>query len=163
MAWSPDGSVLAVGDGDGILRWWDVGAHSLVGQPVVAHTTVVTGADYNADGTLLASVSEDGTLRYWDAVTHATVGSPVRVPEGSTGRPASLDWSPDDQRVALAMGSGGVRVWETLPEDAACAMAKDSLGAERVRQILRTGPSRVITEPSHQLSHWYEPDEPGVA
>jgi WD40 repeat protein len=133
LAWSPDGAVLAIGGDDGTLRWWDTRSHSLVGEPVTAHSNPIAGAEFNGDGTVLATASEDGTLRYWDPKTKRAIGTPLPLQEGMA---SALSWSPDGQQLAVAMATGGVRIWRTLPENQACQLATDALGDERMREIL---------------------------
>jgi WD40 repeat protein len=133
LAWSPDGAVLAIGRGDGSLRWWDTRSSAFVDEPVAAHSNLIAGAGFNGDGTVLATAAEDGTLRYWDPATHAAIGAPVRIPEGTV---TGLAWSPDGQRLAVALRTGGVRIFESLPEDTACELATNALGDERLQEII---------------------------
>ncbi len=72
VAFSPDGSLLALGSLDGMIRLWRVdalldGKRSAL-RSLDSHESGVSAVTFSADGTLLASASLDGTARLW-AVT----------------------------------------------------------------------------------------------
>ena len=69
VAFSPDGSLLALGSLDGLVRLWRVD-HLLDGKrsalrSLDSHESGVSAVTFSADGTLLASASLDGTARLW--------------------------------------------------------------------------------------------------
>jgi serine/threonine protein kinase/WD40 repeat protein len=64
LAWSPDGSLLAVGSRDSNIYICTIHGESI---PTVlrGHDSVVTGVEYHPSGQLLASSSHDDTTRLW--------------------------------------------------------------------------------------------------
>ncbi|MET0134368.1 MAG: NB-ARC domain-containing protein [Kibdelosporangium sp.] len=62
---SPDGSALAVGGGDGTITIWNTGDWRVRAR-ISAHATAVRGVTCNADGTQLASAGADNTVRLWN-------------------------------------------------------------------------------------------------
>lgn len=62
---SPDGKYVAAGNGDGIVRIWDVRTGQLV-QRLKGHTGIVYGVAFMPHGKGLVSGSKDSTLKYWN-------------------------------------------------------------------------------------------------
>ena len=69
VVFSPDGKLLAAGNGSSEVRWWRVADGVLLHTPK-GHTDSVNSVAFSPDGEMLASGSLDGTVRLW------------RVPEG---------------------------------------------------------------------------------
>lgn len=108
LALSPDGTVLATGGYDGMVRLWDTASGALK-RVLVGHESYVYGLAWTADGRYLASAgSHDLTVRIWEAGT----GLPVRVLRGIKDVPIVVAWSPDGSLLAAGTGgSGYVPVW----------------------------------------------------
>lgn len=65
LAWSPDGTKIAVG-GDGDITVYDAGSLEILFQNVNAHANRVNDMAFSPDSTLIASVGDDGALKLWD-------------------------------------------------------------------------------------------------
>jgi WD40 repeat protein len=68
VAFSPDGSQLAAGNGFYEVSWWEVDDGTLLRQ-VRAHSDSVNTVAFSPDGRLLASGSLDGTVHLWRVPT----------------------------------------------------------------------------------------------
>ena len=102
VAFSPDGSLLAVSRGLGVEIVDVASSHPL--HVLTGHTNSVTGVAFSPDGALLATASADGTARLWDPATgamRATLlaldngGYAVLLPDGSyklDGDPGRALW-----------------------------------------------------------------------
>jgi Pentapeptide repeats (8 copies)/WD domain, G-beta repeat len=103
VAFSADGSRLASGGGDGVVRLWDpeTGAGLAV---LEGHQDTVLSVAFSADGLRLASGGGDRTVRVWDPET----GAIVAVLKGHQGTVWSVAFSPDGSR--LASGADTLRV-----------------------------------------------------
>jgi WD40 repeat protein len=77
VAFSPDGKILAAGNGDGLVRFWDAATGQLIGQPDpnVAVASIQTIA-FSPNGKVVASGMINGMIRLWDAATGKPIGQP---------------------------------------------------------------------------------------
>ncbi|MEU8120012.1 TIR domain-containing protein [Spirillospora sp. NPDC049024] len=113
LAYSPGGSVLAVGSEDGGVLVCD----AVTGTPLrnlQGHTDRAYAVAFDSEGRLLASGSADGTVRLWDLATGHTAHTFAVHPAGVWpvvvgGRsPAGGDL------LAAGAADGTIRVWDTV-------------------------------------------------
>jgi WD40 repeat protein len=107
----PDGRVLAVGDGDRVIRLWDAATGRKL-QQLRDHGAGIIGLAFSPDGLTLASGADtfpsrikgesarDHTVRLWDLKT----GKPRPLP-GPNGWAGATAFAPDGKTFAVA-GSG---------------------------------------------------------
>ncbi len=71
VAYSPDGTAVAVGSEDGRARIYDTATHALRYETaaVDSHTKAIKDIAFDADGALLATASSDGDVRIWNVQT----------------------------------------------------------------------------------------------
>jgi WD40 repeat protein len=106
IAYSPDGSQLAVGGEGGEITLWNVADHSIVGT-LVGHTGTVSALAWSKDGQRLASVSGDKTAIVWNVSTRKPTQT---LPHA--GALYALAWSPDDKVIATGGFDTVVRLWD---------------------------------------------------
>jgi len=91
VAWSPDGSRLASGARDGLVKVWDLDRDE---EPLTfrGHAATVWSVAWSPCGQYVVSASQDGSIRFWDASQEARSG----VLRGRLG----VAWSPNGRWLA---------------------------------------------------------------
>jgi len=90
VAFSPDGSLLALGNRDSTIKLWRVSDGKLV-RTLEGHTGWVLSVSFSPDGRLLASGSFDGTIKLW----RVSGGTLLQTYDQETWRVLSIQFSPD--------------------------------------------------------------------
>jgi WD40 repeat protein len=98
MTWSPDGTTLAVGGGEGSL--FQVNSSTGAAQKLGEHAPGVLELAWQPKGELLASAGQDGSVRLWQRSAAAA----ARVLHRSPRWPTGLAWRADGQALAFASG-----------------------------------------------------------
>ncbi|MCC6804913.1 MAG: WD40 repeat domain-containing protein [Anaerolineae bacterium] len=103
IAWSPDGSTLAVAHGGGV-HLWEGGFGGTPTRTLTGHGAPVKGVAFSPDSRMIASASSDATVRLWDAAT----GQPLDVFRSHSDAVNAVAFSPDGR--LLVSGGADRRV-----------------------------------------------------
>jgi eukaryotic-like serine/threonine-protein kinase len=108
VALSPDGRLVAVGLGDGRVRWWEtVGGKER--PALTGHTAAVLSIAFSPDGKILASGGADPTVRFWDAAS----GMPLPIQLADHANTRHIAFTPDGKALATLRGEGPeLRLWD---------------------------------------------------
>ena len=123
LAASRDGSWLASGDHQGLIRLWSTATREAIETPRIldGHWGRITQLVFTADNRWLASGSTDSTVHLWQLDASETNKAPLLL-KNRQGRFASLAVSEDGRWLAIA-GAGHVtndvfvRLWDLRAED----------------------------------------------
>jgi WD40 repeat protein len=156
LACSPDGTAIASGGEDWVVRLWETGTGSM--RALRGHRGEVWRTGFSPDGSLVASLGSDERLLVWE---REGGDEPSRVLRG--GRAGTFAFSNDGR--AIAAGFWGIRLYSTrrddlrrLPAPAAgpadAGPARPGKPAQHVRRVAVSRDGRVawITGRSVHLS-----------
>ncbi len=107
VAFSPDGTAVATGGADGVVRLWDTATRAQTRQ-LVGHADSVLAVAWSPDGASIASGGNDKVVGIWDAAS----GHLAWQLAGHNHAVNGVAWSPDGARVAS--GAATVRLWDTV-------------------------------------------------
>ena len=106
VSFSPDGTLLAYGDGDDTIILWDVTKRKQIAT-LEGHTGWFSAVSFSPDGTTLASGSS-GTITLWDVATRKQIANL----EGSIGWVRAVSFSPDGTLLASGAYDDTVILWD---------------------------------------------------
>ena len=105
MAFSPDGTILATGGYDNVLRLWDV-ATGRKRAELAGHTGWIESLAFSPDGRVIASGGLDG-VRLWDVATRQGTA------KLDAGQVLAVAYAPDGNALATgAEDDGSVIIWD---------------------------------------------------
>jgi WD40 repeat protein len=102
VAFSPDGTMLAVAGTGGAFQLWDLAARTLITALSVSTSSPVDAVAFSPDGSLLAADTDDGT-QLWDLATRTMIAA---LPASTGNSVNSVAFSPDGTLLAVGTGSG---------------------------------------------------------
>jgi WD40 repeat protein/DNA-binding SARP family transcriptional activator len=115
--WSPDGTRIVTGGGDGTARVWDASASSpTYGEELLTisgHQGAVESVMWSPSGDrILTAGGEDRTAKVWDAsASSPTYGEELLKLTGHTDVVYSARWSPDGTRIVTA-SDDRAKIWD---------------------------------------------------
>ncbi|WP_173046212.1 WD40 repeat domain-containing protein [Nitrospira sp. KM1] len=174
VAFAPDGSTLASGGVDRLVRIWDIETGRLL-RSLRGHTNDIRSIVYTPDGQTLASGSEDRTIRLWNPKT----GEPTKLLFSRYDHNVcSLSLSPDGLMLARGSHNKDIKIWEvTTGTELMTLLGKDQfdhhwsvcvafspdgihlasgtdIGKIKVWEVLPSGEEKVLHN-----AHWKEDEE----
>jgi WD40 repeat protein len=146
LAFSPDGSQLATGCADTLVRFWEWADRRVTG-PRLSLGTAVSDLAFTRDGRSLltaryATENQPGQARFWDLTTRR----PLTAPWTHPSTVSSVALSPDGTLAATSCADGNARLWRIPTEEpgtpadimhrvqVATGMALDESGAARIME-----------------------------
>ena len=109
VAFSHNAKWLAASGLDGSVVIWDVASRRINGQPLMGHTSLVSGLSFNQEDSLLASSSWDNTIILWDMNSRQPIGDPLR---GHTDYVYSVSFSPKEDWLVSGSWDNTILKWD---------------------------------------------------
>jgi WD40 repeat protein len=109
LAYSPDGTRLAVATIEGAVELWDTGTNQKL-STFSGHTGYLSMVAFSPDGTQLASAGVDGTIRFWDPTGRREVLPLSHAASDIT----HLDLGPDGKAVLASYyaRTSSIQLWD---------------------------------------------------
>ena len=107
LTFSPDGTTLASGSADRMVRLWDVATQTKI-VTLEGHRGWVNSVSFSLDGTTLASGSSDRTIKLWDVATRTDIATL----EGHGGWVNSVSFSLDGTTLASGSSDRTIKLWD---------------------------------------------------
>lgn len=126
VAYSPDGSMFAAVDGEGLVKFWRNGASGGATE-LIGHSDVASAVAFSPNRTILASAGRDNMIVLWDVAT----GAQIRRLSSHSDAVRDIDFNTDGSLLASASEDGTVRIW--------------SMTDFSVQQIIQADATRVLT------------------
>lgn len=106
VAYSPDDSVVAAGDGSGFVKIWNAADGSEIAT-IEAHANAVMGIAWSPDGKVFLTGGMDGFARFWDSSTFKQ----RRVLKRHSEQIRCVAWSPVGDLVATGGVDNTIKFW----------------------------------------------------
>ena len=110
VTFSPNGALIASGNGDETISLWDTHTGEL-SHTLEGHTRSVSSVAFSPVGGMIASGGywEDNTVRLWDTRS----GEPLRILKGHTSAVLTVAVSPDGLTIASGSRDKTIRLWDS--------------------------------------------------
>ena len=137
VAFSPDGTTVASGAGDGTVRLWDVATETGI---ILDVPWRVGSVAFSPDGaTLAVGTGDGGTIQLWDVATKTDIATF----SGHASMVFSLAFSPDGTILASGSGDKTIQLWDVSEWKRAKrpVLAEEQIGLPDSPQLAQNAPN----------------------
>lgn len=122
IAISPDGNILASGNDDKSIIFWDLKTFGAIAN-IRGHSQAVKSVAFSPDGKLLATASDDKTIKIWDVHNFQEIFTLV----GHSHAVKSVAFSPDGKLLASGSWDKTVKIWDVYSGEEICTLTGHQL------------------------------------
>jgi WD40 repeat protein len=148
MAYSPDNTLLAIGNSDNKIHLWHI-QRSEEFMTLEGHTSWVLSIAFSPDGTQFASGSLDRTVKIWDLET----GRCLHTLQGHLGWVWSVAFSPDSQTLVSGGNDQSIKVWDVATGNCLHTLSNQPSGVESIA-FSPDGTSLACGRDNHTIELW---------
>jgi WD40 repeat protein len=148
MAYSPDGTLLAISNTDTRVCLWQAQRSEEL-MTLEGHASWVLSVAFSPDGKLLASGSLDRSVKVWDLET----GLCLHTLQGHSGWVWTVAFSPDGQTLVSGSNDQSIKVWNVSTGDCLHTLTYQSSGVWSVA-FSTDGSLLACGRDNHSLELW---------
>ena len=141
VSYSPDGTLLASGASDGIVKLWDIAKRQTIAT-LEGHIV-----SYSSDGTLLASATS-ATIKLWDITTRENIATLT----GHADTVNCIAFSPDGTLLASGAMGGIVKLWDIAKRQTIATLIVDTWLVSSV--AFSPDGKFLVSGASHEVQLW---------
>ena len=156
LAYSPDGSVLAIAGDDGVVLLRDVASGRVIAR-LEGHGDAISCLAFSPDGRTLATGSYDKTIKLWDRAS----GRELATLSGHTNWVFALAFSPDGNTLASAGHDKTVRIWDAVTGRATMTLTGHSASVRAVAFVPTGRGRRLASGGADRLVLLWDLGDPG--
>jgi len=112
VIYSPNGSLIATGGADGMVKIWDAMTGQNV-QTLQGHAREIFDVAWSPDGERIASADGGGTMLIWNTSTWQIILTITDTDERFDPVFFDIDWKPDGTQIVVSSDLSGVKVFDT--------------------------------------------------
>ncbi|MDM8537639.1 hypothetical protein QUF70_12850 [Desulfobacterales bacterium HSG17] len=127
VAFSPDSEIIASGNYDQTVRFWNIQTGDAV-SILRGHSHTVRNIAFSPDGKSCASASYDGTVKLWNVET----GKCLNTFYGHTEWAWSVIFSPDAKYLASGGYDGTIRIWDITSGENRAVLREQNSGERSI-------------------------------
>jgi WD40 repeat protein len=127
IAISPDGNILASGNDDKSIIFWDLKTFQAIAN-LWGHSQAVKSVAFSPDGKLLATGSDDKSIKIWDVNTCQEILTLV----GHSRAVKSVAFSPDGKLLGSGSWDKTVKIWDVYSFEEICTLTGHKLQVSAV-------------------------------
>jgi WD40 repeat protein len=113
IRWNPDGRLVAVGQGNGVVEIRDGSTWEVISSFQISPTAIENLQWSPIENQIAVVGNSDNSVMVWDV---ASGDQRYKLGDESQDDVAAFDWSPDGSRLVVSYRNGMIRIWNILTQ-----------------------------------------------